>query len=298
MQHTTGSISPEHTAINVGTFDGVHRGHREVVSFLLSESAKRGLRPVIITFEPHPLAVVAPWRAPKLLELPSERRDILKATGADIVTMTFDEELRRLTAAQWLRRLRDEFKADLIVAGFDNTFGSDGMTMSLRDYQELAAPLGMEIVKAPVLDGISSTLIRQALGAGDVSTAASMLGRHYSLTGTVIHGRELGRRIGFPTANIEPDTSILIPAPGVYAADMRLDYGSVMRAVVNIGVAPTVMPGLPLTVEAHIVGFHGDLYGSTVRLDFLKRLRDEERFPDIATLKTRIAEDVRIAQII
>lgn len=296
MQHTTDPASPRHTAITVGTFDGVHRGHREVIRFLLSESERRRLRPVIITFEPHPLAIVAPWRAPKLLELPSERRDTLQATGADVVTMTFDEELRRLTAAQWLRRLRDEFNADLLVAGFDNTFGSDGMSMSLRDYQNLAAPLGMEVVKAPVLDDVSSTLIRQALGAGDVSTAASMLGRPYSITGTVTHGRGLGRSIGFPTANIKPDPSILLPAPGVYAADTRLDDGSVRRSVVNIGVAPTVMPGLPLTVEAHIIGFHADLYGSVIRLDFLKRLRDEERFPDIGTLKTRIEEDVRNAQ--
>lgn len=284
------------SAVTVGTFDGVHRGHREVVDFLLSESSKRDLRPVVITFEPHPLAVVAPERAPKLLELPSEREECLRDMGVEVVVLRFNEELRSLTAAQWLRRLRDEYGADLVVAGFDNTFGCDGMSMSLADYRNIAEPMGLDVVQAPVLEGVSSTLIRRALGKGDVKDAAGMLGHPYSVSGIVTHGRELGRKIGFPTANLLPDPTLLLPAPGVYAADAVLSNGEKHRAVVNIGTAPTVATGLPLTVEAHIIDFTGDLYNTTLRLDFLCRLRDESRFPDLDSLKTHIRLDIENAK--
>lgn len=275
------------TAITVGTFDGVHRGHRRVVEFLLRNSEQRGLRPLVITFEPHPLAIVAPQRAPHLLELPAEREANLRALGVDVEVLRFDEELRRLTVEQWMQRLRDDYNARLLVAGYDNTFGSDGMTMNIADYREIGRKLGIDVLEAPIENGVSSTLIRHALLAGDVETAAAMLGRPYALSGTVAHGRGLGRQLGFPTANLLADPRLLLPAPGVYAAD-----ANGMRAVVNIGVAPTVDAALPLTVEAHLIGFSGNLYGTPLRLEFLRRLRDEKRFGDLRALQDAIAADI------
>lgn len=284
-------------AVTVGTFDGVHRGHREVVDFLLTESERRGLRPMVITFEPHPLAVVAPERAPLLLESPKEREEALREMGAEVEVLTFDEELRRQTVNQWFARIAADYDAKLVVAGFDNTFGSDGMMMRLSDYVRIGAAHGIEVVDAPRLKGVSSTLIREALASGDVVSAAEMLGRKFSVSGTVSHGRGLGRTIGVPTANLKPDEGMLIPAPGVYAAEAVTADGRKYRAVVNIGHAPTVAKGLPMTVEAHLLDFDGDLYGNRLRLEFLRRLRDERKFETLGDLKLQIVRDAVEAKV-
>ena len=295
MEQQSDITTLKECGVTVGTFDGVHRGHREVVEFLVAESRRRGLRPLVITFDPHPLAVIAPQRAPQLLEHTSERVDALRSLGADVVVLKFTEELRRHTAAQWLRRLASEFNAKMVVAGFDNTFGSDGRDMTFADYARIGASQGLEIIEAPRLPDVSSTLIRHALLEGDVAKAATMLGHPYAITGIVTHGRELGRTIGTPTANLLPDTKLLIPTPGVYAADAVTD-GTRNRSVVNIGVAPTVGTGLPLTIEAHLLDFSGNLYDSELRLEFLKRLRPERRFESLGELKTQIAADILSAR--
>lgn len=283
------------TAITVGTFDGVHKGHKKVIEFLKSESERRGLRPVVITFDPHPLVVVAPERAPKLLENPGERAEKLRELGVEVIVLRFDEELRRLSAAEWLQMMHDRFGAEMVVAGFDNTFGCDGICMGIGDYRRLGESLGLEILEAPIEKGVSSSMIRRALGAGEVAEATKMLGRPFSVSGEVIHGRELGRQLGYPTANLRSDSRLLLPAPGVYAADAELPDGSRHRAVVNIGVAPTVEAGLPLTVEAYIPRFCGNLYGSTLRIEFLRRLRDEKRFASLDELKSQIETDSKAA---
>lgn len=295
MQHISDNSSLAPSAITVGTFDGVHRGHRKVVEFLTAQSAANGLRPIVITFEPHPLAVVAPTRAPKLLELPDEREENLRSLGVEVVVLEFNEDLRRLTVAEWMKRLARDYNVRLLVAGYDNTFGSDGMSMNLSDYSRIGENCGIKVVEAPVVDGVSSSAIRRALGAGDIDAATTMLGRQYSISGIVGHGRELGRQLGFPTANLITDPGILLPAPGVYAAEATTADGSRYRAVVNIGVSPTVSEGLPLSVEAHLINYSGNLYGTNLRLDFLRRLRDEKKFGDISALKEGIAADVRAA---
>ena len=295
MQHISDNSSLAPSAITVGTFDGVHRGHRKVVEFLTAQSAANGLRPIVITFEPHPLAVVAPTRAPKLLELPDEREENLRSLGVEVVVLEFNEDLRRLTVAEWMERLARDYNFRLLVAGYDNTFGSDGMSMNLSDYSRIGENCGIKVVEAPVVDGVSSSAIRRALGAGDIDAATTMLGRPYSISGIVGHGRELGRQLGFPTANLITDPGILLPAPGVYAAEATTADGSRYRAVVNIGVSPTVSEGLPLSVEAYLINYSGNLYGTNLRLDFLRRLRDEKKFGDISALKEGIAADVRAA---
>lgn len=295
MQHISDNSSLAPSAITVGTFDGVHRGHREVVEFLTAQSAANGLRPIVITFEPHPLAIVAPTRAPKLLELPDEREENLRSLGVEVVVSEFNEDLRRLTVAEWMERLAHDYNTKLLVAGYDNTFGSDGMSMNISDYSRIGENCGIRVVEAPVVEGVSSSAIRRALGAGDVETAAAMLGRPYSISGKVGHGRELGRQLGFPTANLITDLNIMLPAPGVYAAEATTANGNHYRAVVNIGVSPTVSEGLPLSVEAYLINYSGNLYGTNLRLDFLRRLRDEKKFGDISALKEGIAADVRAA---
>lgn len=295
MQHSSDIAFATPTAVTVGTFDGVHRGHCKVVEFLVSQSAESGLHPVVITFEPHPLAIVAPARAPKLLELPKEREKNLRSLGAEVIVLEFNEALRRLTATEWMERLAKEYNARLLVTGYDNTFGSDGMSMNISDYSRIGKDYGIKVVEAPIVEGVSSSAIRRALGAGDVETAASMLGRPYSVSGNVGHGRELGRQLGFPTANLITDPDSLLPAPGVYAAEATTTDGNQYRAVVNIGVSPTVSEGLPLSVEAYLINYSGNLYGTNLRLDFLRRLRDEKKFGDISALKAGIAADVRAA---
>lgn len=297
MEQQSDITSSNGRGVTVGTFDGIHRGHMEVVEFLIKESRQRGLTPLIITFDPHPLTIIAPDRAPRLLESAEERARVLRSFGAEVVIMPFDEKLRRQTVAQWFARLTSEFNVKMVVTGFDNTFGSDGKGLHYSDYASIGADNGIEVIEAPRLEGVSSTLIRQALTNGDVDSATKMLGHPYSVTGIVAHGRELGRTIGVPTANLIPNPDLLIPSAGVYAGEVIIS-NTKHRAVVNIGVAPTVAEGLPLTIEAHILNFNGDIYGAPLRIEFLKRLRDERHFDSLDTLKAQITLDIASASTI
>lgn len=282
-------------AVAVGTFDGVHLGHREVVAKLRAEASARRLRPMVVTFDPHPLEVIAPRRAPRLLQSVERRVEALRGLGVDVEVLRFSESLRCVTAKEWIETLRDKYGTRLLVVGYDNTFGCDGMNMSVGDYAALGADAGVEVVAAPVLEGVSSSLIRAALSRGDVENARKMLGSAFEIEGIVVPGRMLGRQLGFPTANIQADRRLLIPYPGVYAADVSLD-DSRHRAVVNIGTAPTVADGLPLTIEAHLLNFEGDLYGSNARVVFLSRIRPERKFASLEELRRQIAADAELAK--
>lgn len=281
--------------VTTGTFDGVHKGHREVLDFMKERGAALGLSPAVVTFDRHPLEVISPERAPKLLMTPDDRDAALSSLGVEVVRLAFDESLRRLTAAQWLRRMH-RAGVEEVVVGYDNTFGCDGRSLRMEDYFRLGRAEGIAVEEAPLLPGVSSTLVRDALAQGRVEDAARMLGRPYVLTGTVVHGRHLGHKLGFPTANVDCGSRLAIPAPGVYAADVVLPYGSLRKAVVNIGSRPTVDNGSDISVEAHIPGFSGDLYGKTVSLRFLRRLRDEHRFGSLDELQAAIRADIEALQ--
>lgn len=291
--HQTSNIK---TAATVGTFDGVHLGHRRVVDFLKEESLARNLQPMVITFDPHPLAVVAPQRAPKLLESAPQRVEMLRSLGVDCLLLPFDDSLRRLTVKEWLSLLRSKYGVELLVVGYDNKFGCDGRNMGVDDYRALAMPARIEVVEAPVVEGICSSNIRRAIAEGDMEKAAAMLGRNYSLEGVVGHGRGDGHRLGFPTANLQVSPNLQLPAPGVYAADAVTNTGIHRRAVVNIGVAPTINDGLPLTIEAHLLDFDADLYGAPLRLEFLRRLRSERRFDSLDGLRNQILADIAMSR--
>ncbi len=283
--------------VTVGTFDGVHRGHLAVITALAREGEARGLAPLLITFSNHPLEIVAPGRAPQMLMTAEEKREALRRTGIETVMMTFDRDLCSMTARQWMLLLRDEYAMDCMVVGYDNTFGSDGRGMDRQSLLRMGEDLGIVMIQAEELPGISSSAIRRALAEGDIAAANEMLGYRYALAGEVMHGRHLGTSLGFPTANVSLPPEKALPLAGVYAAVASgLPDGKEHPAVVNIGRRPTVEADGKIVPEAHIIGFDGgDLYGQQLRLSLVKRIRAERRFDSLDSLKSAIAADVAAA---
>lgn len=282
------------TIATIGTFDGLHRGHHAVIEALSDEARRRDMAPLIVSFTNHPLDVVAPQRAPAMLMTEGEKRAALDALGIPYRLFTFDAALCSMTAAKWMQSLRRTLDVKAIMLGYDNTFGSDGRSMTHRQYLDIAGSLGIDIIDAPVVDGVSSSAVRHALEAGLIAEATAMLGRPYSVSGEVVHGKALGREIGFPTANLRPDPRKAIPKSGVYAVTVSgLPDGIDRPGVLNIGRRPTVDGAqAPLSIECHILGWKGDLYGRRLTLTILRRLRDERRFPTLEALRAAIAADI------
>ncbi len=285
----------------IGTFDGIHTGHRAMLADLARVSAGAGFSPVAVTFSRHPLEIIAPQRAPRLLMPASERIEALRQAAGDVIVLDFDEKMRALTAQQFMSMLRDEYNVGAIYMGFNHHFGSDRLT-AFADYQATAAPLGIQLFKGSeaLADGhkVSSSVIRSLVEKGDMAEAALCLGHLYTLTGIVGPGRQLGRRIGFPTANITPlEPRQAIPASGVYACYAVTPDAVRRHAVVNIGTRPTVAIDGLTTIEAHIIGFDGDLYGQKLTLEFRRRLRPERRFDNPEALAGQIARDIDDAQL-
>lgn len=280
------------SVVTIGTFDGVHRGHKEVLTKVLDIAHKRKIKPIAVTFDRHPLEVTAPGRAPKMLMDSDSRDSLIRAEGVDVVRIPFTDDVRRVTAARWMRSLRDELGMRVLVLGYDNSFGCDGATLSLGDYRRIGESLGIDVVRVEALPGCSSSAARSAVANGDMPQAAGILGRPFSISGEVIHGRQLGRTIGIPTANLNITGRQLLPLAGVYAAEAILPDGSRHRAVVNVGDNPTVESDGKTRVEAHICNFDGDLYGETITLNFARRIRGEQRFGSLADLRAQIRRDI------
>lgn len=275
----------------IGMFDGVHLGHQ----YLISQLKEHCDEAVAVTFTNHPLWVIKGEREPRLLSTPAEKSRMLGALSVRPVLLPFDEQLRYMTAEEFIRLLAREHGIDRLVLGFNNSIGSDRRTSD--DDSALSNATGVEIIRASELPGdvkVNSSAIREMVAAGDVKQAAALLGRNYAINGTVVQGKKLGRTIGFPTANIEADsTDKLIPANGVYAADAITTDGHAYRAVVNIGRRPTVdNPAAPVTIEAHLDGFTGSLYDQPLTLHFLDRLRGERKFSGLDELKAAISNDL------
>lgn len=288
--------APRKAVATVGMFDGVHAGHRCVIDRVAALARRSGRIPMAVTFADHPMAVIDPERAPKLLMDPADKAAALVEAGIEkVVMLDFTPELRSLTAAGFIGMLNRDYGVEALVVGFNNRLGSDGMNggslSALR-------PEGVEIeAVAECAEGVSSSAVRAALGRGDVAEAEAMLGRPYRLSGTVVGGHRIGRTIGFPTANVDVGPRRLMPAAGVYAADVTVDGCSEpMRAMLNIGRRPTVdAPGAPLTCEVHILGRSIDLYGHRLHIDFLRRLRDERRFDSLDRLRRQLEADAEEA---
>ncbi len=282
-------------AVAVGVFDGVHRGHQAVLAGLARRAAELGgLVTTVLTFDRHPLEVIAPDRAPRLLTTPQRRAELLAAAGVErLAVLTFDERVRGMTPEDFAADvLVGALGASLVTVGADFRFGKD-RSGDVTELKELGLGLGYYVEEVDLLgDGapVSSTRIRAAVAVGDVAAAAAQLGRPFELAGEVVEGDRRGATIGFPTANLALAENLLLPARGVYAAWAAVGADA-HQAVVNVGVRPT-FGGERETVEAHLLDFAGDLYGQVLRLRFVARLRDERRFDGVDELAAQIGRDV------
>lgn len=284
---------PEYVA-TVGTFDGLHLGHADLLRQLRSVARTRNLKSCVITFDTHPLATLAPERCPKLLGQP-DIPDIDRVTR-----MHFTKAMADLTVRQFIRMLRDRYSVRILIMGYNNRIGSDG-NMSREQYVLTGADEGVEIMFATPYefsDGKypASSAIRAALEKGDIENANLMLGRAYEISGTVSPGKQNGRKLGFPTLNLAVDPLRQLPASGVYAGFVHAPSGK-YKAVINIGNNPTIAADNPVTVEAHAIDCTvPETYGDTISVSFVACLRGEHRFDSLDALKAAIASDIKKAR--
>jgi riboflavin kinase/FMN adenylyltransferase len=285
--------------VTIGNFDGVHRGHRELVERVVGRARSTTGAAVVRTFDPHPGRVLAPARAPLSLSTPVQKRELLAALGVDVAAeLPFTAAVAALSADDFVRQvLLGEIQARHVIVGETFRFGR-GRAGDVPALTRLGVAGGFSVEPvAPVLEAgkpVSSSRVREALATGDTAAAARLLGRAFFIDATVVRGDGRGRTIGVPTANLESGNEIL-PARGVYAGRCRLADGSWRAAVVNRGRRPT-FGGETETVEAHLLDFDGDLYGSKLRLAFSARLREEQRFSGPEALVAQIRDDVERAR--
>ena len=267
-------------AVAIGTFDGVHRGHRRVIDAL----RETGLRSTVLTFEPHPRLVLG---YDVQLLTPFERRlELLRQAGPDeILVVEFTQELSRREPEEFVADYLTAIGAEVVVAGEDFRFGA-----GRRGDVALLRRLGLDVRPVPLVEGVSSSRIRELVREGNLRAAAELLGRPFELEGEVVYGDQRGGTLGFPTANLSPDPHMLVPAYGIYAGE-ALDH----RVAASIGVNPHY-GGSERRIEAFLLDFEGDLYGSRLRLELWERLREERAFASEEDLVAQIAADVKAAR--
>jgi riboflavin kinase/FMN adenylyltransferase len=309
-------MSARGAVVTMGTFDGVHRGHHAVLAEVTRRAKANGSTSVLVTFDPHPLAVVNPAAAPMLLTLPEEKRLLVERHGiAQCVLMPFTHAVAQLDAEAFVQRLRDEFAMRELVMGYDQGFGR-GRAGDVELVQRLAQHhgFGMTVVDAVRDNGqpISSTLIRTALAQGDLDAAARWLGRSYGIRGTVVRGAGRGKTIGIPTLNLEaPDPRKLLPPDGVYAVRVRIQESGaksqesgarildpdsrLLGGMMNQGPRPT-FGEQARALEVHLFDFDGDLYGETVDVTWVRRLRDVQAFSSREALVAQLERDRHAAR--
>ncbi len=286
--------------LTIGSFDGVHRGHQDLLGRMLGAAHGRGVPAVVLTFYPHPSVVLRGRKPAYYITSPDEKADLLRKLGVDIViTQTFDLDLSRVEAPDFLDRLTAQLGFQDLWAGEDFALGHQ--RRGNRHYLTRASAergFRFHIVPPFLLEGevVSSTRVREALRSGDVARAAGYLGRNFELPGTVKRGAGRGKQLGIPTANLEVWEERAVPGNGVYACFAELE-GERMPAVVNIGMRPTFADNLNApVVEAHLLDFEGDLYDRELRLVFVARLRDERKFSGPEPLIEQIGRDIQRAR--
>lgn len=294
----TASLTAQRSfAATIGFFDGVHLGHQSVISQLRAAAQKRGLQSMVITFERHPRQVLQSEWQPLLLTSLEEKKELLVRTGIDkLVVLRFDRAMSQLSSREFMERvLKHELGVSLLLTGYDNRFGHD-RTATFDDYVAYGRELGIEVICGQPTDvaglRVSSSLVRSLLSEGNVDLAAQCLGRPYQLTGQVGHGEQIGRQLGFPTANIIVSKgNRLVPAPGVYAVCLSIKGDdTLLQGMMNIGTRPT-FHGNQLTLEANIFDFNGDLYGQHLNVFFIERLRNEQAFSSAEALMEQMEHD-------
>ena len=295
LRHPPASAA-QPTALTVGNFDGVHLGHRAMVDRVARIARERGLSACVMTFEPHPREFFAPDQAPTRLTSLREKLELLAGLGVEqTLVCRFDFDFARITAEEFVERIVVRgLGARYVLVGDDFRFGA----RRGGDFDLLAAEArrhGFEAERMPSVevDGVraSSTEVRTRLAAGDMDGAARLLGRPYSITGRVVQGDRLGRELGFPTANVRMQHN-RPPVMGIFAVEVAGLGGDPLPGAASLGLRPTVHSGARPVLEVHLLDFSGDIYGRRVQVRFLKKLRDEEKYPDLAALTAAIARDV------
>ncbi len=284
----------------IGVFDGVHRGHQAVISTAAQHAEEAGGTAVVVTFDPHPAKILRPQESPRLLTATQHKIELIRALGVShLLVLKFDREFASTAPADFVRQLVAAAKPlREICVGQEWSFGKN-RAGNLALLKELGAELDFNVVGVEPVTAegtiVSSTAIRRAVEAGDFATAARMLGRDYTILGTVEEGKHLGRSLGFPTANLSAHSE-QFPPNGVYAAEGLLE-GKTLRGVVNLGVRPTIESEVPQRVlEFHVFDLDQDLYGKDIELRFVQYLRSEQKFENLAALREQIGRDVKSAQ--
>jgi riboflavin kinase/FMN adenylyltransferase len=284
----------------IGVFDGVHLGHQHVLRQTIAEAALHQAVSAVVTFDRHPNAIVAPARVPPLIYPLDKKLEVIASLGVEAAyVIRFDKAFSQIPGETFVRGLARDFRQIKSICVGDGFMFGAGRSGNVALLRKLGCELGyaLHALQDVEMDGqsVSSTRIRDGVRAGDFALASWMLGRPYALRGTVIQGEQLGRKLGYPTANLDV-TGLLTPPPGVYAAEAQV--GSARhRAAVNIGHRPTIHSADPqLHVEAHLLDFSGDIYGQALELVFQKKLREEKKFPTLEALRAQIAEDIAQAR--
>ena len=279
----------------IGFFDGVHLGHRHLINQVKMAASLNGWCSSIITFPVHPRQVIQSDYQPSLLSSPEEKIELLASTGIDnCILLPFTRELSQLTAWEFMQLLYEQYQVRMLVIGYDHRFGHN-RAETFEDYCRYGRELGIHIMQATAYtqeqDKVSSSAIRRALLSGEVSTATKYLGYPYFLQGTIVGGYQVGRKIGFPTANLRVDFSNkLIPSVGVYAVYVYVN-GQKYKGMLNIGHRPTLNNGTDLSIEVHILDFEGDIYHQPMRIEFIDFLRNEAKFQSTEELALQIRKD-------
>jgi riboflavin kinase/FMN adenylyltransferase len=301
MKILRGLYSPDTqpVALTIGNFDGVHLGHQALLNELRAAAQTRGLQTAVVIFEPHPREFFTPQQAPARLTSLREKLEFFAVLGIDRVHVCrFNERFAQMSAANFINALHEKLSARFVLIGDDFRFGS-GRGGDFALIEKIGAQLGFAVrsVHSVTHDGVrvSSTAIRAALVAGQLRTAQRYLGRHYSISGRVVHGDGMGRKLGFPTANIQLKHN-LPPLSGIFVVQAHAEGMGVLQGVSSLGVRPTLKRDAKPVLEVHLFEFAQQIYGKHLRVEFLHKLRDEEKYPDVATLTRHIALDVENAR--
>ena len=293
--HSLEEVNLQNSWLTVGVFDGVHRGHQQIMKKLIAGAHASDAPAVVLTFYPHPASVLGGHEI-KCLTLPEERVDLLERLGVDVViTERFTAELSNVTAFEFMTRLRRQLGVKHLLIGYDFALGK-GREGNATRLTQIGAELGYHVEVVSALSDesgvISSSAIRKLIEVGNVAEAARLLGHSYSLHGPVIHGDGRGRTIEVPTANIAYSHEKMIPAKGIYACWAYL-HDTKYAAAINIGTNPTFTPDKQIpNVEVHLLDFHREIYGEDVRLEFVARLRNEQKYASVEELLEQIRKDI------
>lgn len=273
----------------IGSFDGVHIGHRYLIGQVIRLAEESGLASMVVTFPNHPVKVLHPDYQPKLLSLADDKVQLLRTTGVDLISLVeFTRELSMLSAREFMQKvLKERFNVRVLVIGYDNHFGHD--RKSFPDLLEYGKEMGIKVVQSEELPSelkASSTIVREALQRGDIDAATAVLGHPYTIKGKVVNGFHVGTKIGFPTANICVHPDKLLPMYGAYCVRALGHIG-----MMNIGYRPTLDNGPQRSIEVHLLDFDRDIYGEEIEIEFVKFLRGERKFGSVEELRLQLKKD-------